>query len=207
MATERIVEKSLRSRKYADARRALFGAAMQLFLNKGFDETSVDEIVARAGFSRATFFNHFGTKSAVLRYYGEAVQERVHQMVTSMDSGVRPLERMKRALVAMAKDAQIHREELKLVFAHSMHDEAYLAHPTRARQRILKMLADLIAEAQAQGDVRRDLSAQEQARQLLGLYNNAVLLIILGGRSARAAIEPMWSFAIGGIDGRNTLAK
>ncbi|MGE5111215.1 MAG: TetR/AcrR family transcriptional regulator [Acidobacteriaceae bacterium] len=200
-------EKSLRSRKYAEARRALFGAAMQLFIDKGFDETSVDEIVARAGFSRATFFNHFGTKSAVLRYYGEALQERVHQMLMSIDAGMPSLERIKQVLLAMATDAQSHREELKLVFAHSLRDEAYLAHPTRARQRTLKMLADLIAEGQLQGDVRRDLSAEEQARQVLGLYNNAVLTIIFGGRNARAAIEPMWSFAIGGIDGRGTLAK
>jgi TetR/AcrR family transcriptional regulator, cholesterol catabolism regulator len=198
---------SLRSKKYAGARRALFEAAMELFREKGFDETSVDEIVERAGFSRATFFNHFGNKSAVLRHYGEELQERVHQLLSSIAAGVPPLDRLKQVLLAMAKDAQAHRKELKLVFANSIHDEAYLARPTPARQRTLKMLADLIAEGQSKGEVRRDLSAEEQARQLLGLYNNALLMIIFGGRNARAAIEPMWSFAIGGLCGRHTLAE
>lgn len=198
---------SLRSRKYADARRSLFEAAMALFRAKGFDETSVEEIVERAGFSRATFFNHFGTKSAVLRYYGEALQERVRQMLKALDSSVEPVARLKQVFFAMAKDAQAHREELKLVFAHSIHDEAYLARPTPARQRTLVMLAQLISEGQAQGEIRRDLSADEQARQLLGLYNNALLMIIFGGRNAKTAIEPMWSFAIGGIGGRHTLAE
>lgn len=200
-------QESLRSRKYADARRALFDAAMALFRERGFDETSVDEVVERAGFSRATFFNHFGTKAAVLRYYGEELQERVHRMLGSIGPGVPPLARLKQVVLAMAKDAQAHREELKIVFAHSIHDEAYLAHPTPARQRTLKMVAELIAEGQAQGGVRCDLSAEEQARQLLGLYNNALLRIIFGGRNARSAIEPMWNFAMAGIGGRHTLAK
>ena len=60
---------TLRSRKLADARRALFEAAMELFRERGFDETTVEEIAARAGFSRATFFNHFGSKAAVLGYF------------------------------------------------------------------------------------------------------------------------------------------
>lgn len=207
MPTDQTIGKAgLRSRKYADARRALFEAAMALFREKGFDQTTVEEIVERAEFSRATFFNHFGTKAAVLRYYGEEVEERVQQTLRSIDPTVPPLERLKQVLLAMAKDAQAHREELKLVFAHSIHDEAYLARPTPARQRTLKMLAGLIGEGQARGEVSRGLSAEEQARQLLGLYNNALLMIIFGGRNAGAAIEPMWTFAIGAIRTRNTLA-
>lgn len=198
---------SLRSRKYADARRALFEAAMTLFREKGFDETSVDEIVERAGFSRATFFNHFGTKSSVLRYYGSELQERVNEMLKSSDPGASPLVRLKQVLLAMAKDAQAHREELKLVFVHSVRDEAYLATPTPARKRTLNILVDLIGEGQAQAKVRRDLTAEEQARQLMGLYNHALLMIIFGGRNAKAVIEPMWKFALRGIVGRDTLVE
>src|SRR6266542_1568370 len=42
---------TLRSRKLADARRALFETAMKLFRERGFDETTVEEIAARAGCS------------------------------------------------------------------------------------------------------------------------------------------------------------
>jgi AcrR family transcriptional regulator len=201
------VQGGLRSRKYADARRALFQAAMELFREKGFDETSVDEIVERAGFSRATFFNHFGNKSAVLRYYGEQLQERVHQMLNSTSADVPALDRVKNVLFVMAKDAQVHREELNIVFVHSIHDETYLAHSTAARDRVLKMLAHLIAEAQSLGQAREDLSAGEMAGQLLGLFNNALLAIIFRGRNAKGAIESMWDFALGGMCGRDALAE
>jgi TetR/AcrR family transcriptional regulator, cholesterol catabolism regulator len=202
-----MTQASLRSRKYADARRALFKAAMELFREKGFDETSVDEIVDRAGFSRATFFNHFGNKSAVLRYYGEQLQERVHEMIESTSPNMPVLGRVKNALLAMAKDAQMHREELKLIFVHSIHDEAYLAFSSPAREYVVKMLARLIGEAQSQGQVRSDIRASELARQLLGLYNNAVLAIIFREQNAKVAVESMWKFAIGGMCGRDTVAE
>jgi AcrR family transcriptional regulator len=208
MTTEMTIEPvSLRSRKHAEARRTLFETAMRLFREKGFEETSVDAIAEAAGFSRATFFNYFGTKAAVLRYYGEHLQERVSQALSTSDPEVPALDRIRNLLLVMAKDAEAHCDDLRVVFAHSIHDPAYMTSPTPARERIVKMLAHLIREAQSAGHARQDLSALEQSWQLLGLYNNAVLTIISGRRSARAAIGSMWNFAMGGICGRHTVAR
>lgn len=41
-------------------------AAFRLFIERGYDATSVDEIVAAAGVSRSTFFRTFGSKEAVI---------------------------------------------------------------------------------------------------------------------------------------------
>jgi AcrR family transcriptional regulator len=45
-------------------RRALSGAAIDLFTTKGFDETRVEDIAAAAGVTSRTFFLHFPTKEA-----------------------------------------------------------------------------------------------------------------------------------------------
>ena len=45
---------------------ALEDAATELFLEQGYQNTSLDEIARRAGISRATFFNYCTTKSDVL---------------------------------------------------------------------------------------------------------------------------------------------
>jgi len=45
---------------------ALEDAATELFLEQGYQNTSIDEIARRAGISRATFFNYCATKSDVL---------------------------------------------------------------------------------------------------------------------------------------------
>jgi mycofactocin system transcriptional regulator len=50
----------------ATSARALEVAALQLFTEQGFEETTVDQIAAMAGVSRRTFFRYFETKASVL---------------------------------------------------------------------------------------------------------------------------------------------
>jgi len=52
-----------------DTRERLRDAAMQLFAERGFDATTVPDIVERAGVTRRTFFRHFGDKREV--FFGD----------------------------------------------------------------------------------------------------------------------------------------
>jgi AcrR family transcriptional regulator len=56
----------LRERKREKALQSIRDAALDLFIEKGFDATTVDEIAERAEVSRATFFRHFGSKGEVV---------------------------------------------------------------------------------------------------------------------------------------------
>ncbi|MBA2946662.1 TetR family transcriptional regulator [Streptomyces sp. PSKA28] len=47
-------------------RRELAAAAMELFSTKGYEATTVDEIAARAGVARRTFFRHFRSKEEAI---------------------------------------------------------------------------------------------------------------------------------------------
>ncbi len=53
-------------RPRASSRETLAEAACELFLERGFEATSVADIASRAGVSRSSFFNYFESKSAVL---------------------------------------------------------------------------------------------------------------------------------------------
>jgi len=48
------------------ARARMTAAAFDLFAEHGFDATTIDEIAARAGVGRSTFFRNFGTKEDVI---------------------------------------------------------------------------------------------------------------------------------------------
>ncbi len=53
-------------RPKASSRETLSEAACELFLERGYDATSVADITQRAGVSRSSFFNYFSSKSDVL---------------------------------------------------------------------------------------------------------------------------------------------
>lgn len=48
-------------------------AALTLFLEQGFEETTVDQVVAAAGISRRSFFRYFGTKEDIV--FGDLAEQ------------------------------------------------------------------------------------------------------------------------------------
>lgn len=74
---------SLQERKQEFARNAIWDSAIDLFFEKGFDETTVDEIAERAGTSRRSFFRHFESKSDLM---AQPVVEWGASLVSAIDS-------------------------------------------------------------------------------------------------------------------------
>src|ERR1700709_1243595 len=66
----------------ADASGRLREAAMELYLERGFEQTTVAEIADRAGLTARTFFRYFADKREVL--FGGAVSLQDH-LVAALD--------------------------------------------------------------------------------------------------------------------------
>ena len=64
-----------------NARERLEQAAMELYRERGFDETAVADIAARAGLTERTFFRHFADKREVLFGSSRALQERLARRI------------------------------------------------------------------------------------------------------------------------------
>lgn len=68
---------SLRERTWRAVQSEITDAAMALFLERGFDATTVDQIAEAAGISRRSFFRYFDTKEDVVLGDLAALGERV----------------------------------------------------------------------------------------------------------------------------------
>ncbi|NMO92594.1 TetR/AcrR family transcriptional regulator [Actinomycetospora sp. TBRC 11914] len=76
----------------------LVRAAIDLFAEQGYDDTTVAQIAARAGLSKATFFRHFPDKREVLFAGQEAHSTLLAEGATAAPPDATPLEAVAAAL-------------------------------------------------------------------------------------------------------------
>jgi AcrR family transcriptional regulator len=91
------------SRWEPNARERLQQAALELYGERGFEQTTVAEIAKRAGLTERTFFRYFADKPEVLFYGSEALQDSVVRRVASAPDSAAPLEAVASALEATAE--------------------------------------------------------------------------------------------------------
>ncbi|MFC4589799.1 TetR/AcrR family transcriptional regulator [Sphaerisporangium corydalis] len=97
-------EPGFRERKKQRTKRALVEAALRLFDEQGYEETTLDQIAAAADISRRTFFSYFPAKEDVL-FLG--MEERVEGVLRGI-AGRRPEEAMVDVLVRAAEEVAGH---------------------------------------------------------------------------------------------------
>jgi AcrR family transcriptional regulator len=77
----------LQARKQEFVRDALWSAAIDLFSQKGFNETTVEDIVEAAGTSRRTFFRYFESKRDLIAQpvatYGASIAQAIESCPAS----------------------------------------------------------------------------------------------------------------------------
>ena len=102
----------LRERKKAKTRLALERAALDLFASDGFEATTADDIAARSGVSRSTFFRYFESKESVLFADLRERLERFRAQLAERHDDERPIDAVRRACLDMARLYMENRELL-----------------------------------------------------------------------------------------------
>ncbi len=81
---------TLQARKLEFVRDAIWAAAIDLFVEKGFEGTTVDDIIAAAGTSRRTFFRHFESKRDLMAQpitsYGASLTKAIESCPAALSS-------------------------------------------------------------------------------------------------------------------------
>ena len=134
-------------------------AALALYGERGFENTTVAEIAARAGLTERTFFRHFADKREVLFSGADALQELLVSNVAGAPGSIAPIDAVGAAVEAAGALLQERR-------AYARQRAAIIAANAELRERELIKLASLasaIAEALRQrgvADPAASLSAE-----------------------------------------------
>ncbi|WP_127474624.1 TetR family transcriptional regulator [Microbacterium sulfonylureivorans] len=136
-------------RPKASSRETLAEAACELFLEKGFEATSIADITSRAGVSRSSFFNYFASKSDIL---WAGLDERLDAVDARLSTGegTDASPAVRAAIIGVGAGFAPDSLALAIVNATAMGLEAELARESSFRRaRVARAVADRLARAGA----------------------------------------------------------
>jgi AcrR family transcriptional regulator len=150
-----------------NARGRLEEAALELYLERGFDQTTVADIATRAGLTERTFFRHYADKREVLFGGAAFLQEALVDSVAAAPESVAPIDAITAALEQAGAFMQERRE-------HSQLRQAVINANPMLQERELIKLASLAA---ALAETLRGRGVDEPAASLTAEAGIAVFKV------------------------------
>jgi AcrR family transcriptional regulator len=154
-----------RERRRVETRERIYRAALQIFAERGYLETTVEDITEAADVGKGTFFNYFPTKEHVLATYGEqrvAAIEVALKKARSANHSV--LVVLKELATDLAGQSSQSPDLLRSIFAAHLSCAPVRAELQNRLQRARHLLAEIFVVGQKRGEIRRDRSAADLAR-------------------------------------------
>jgi AcrR family transcriptional regulator len=177
-----------RSRKRLATRQSISNVATRLFLERGFDRVTVDEIAEAADVGRMTVFNHFHRKEDLFFDREEEAREVLLEALRRRAPGVSPIEAMRllaHSLVAQ-KSRYVEFSGASQGFAKAIEDSEAL----RARARAIRdeiAQAVTVAMSESVGRSPTDSDARLTAGLLFATWGEA---LIQGHQTFRLKHDP-----------------
>jgi AcrR family transcriptional regulator len=153
---------------------SLLAVAVEVFNERGYDGTSMEDLARATGLSKSSIYHHFEGKEELLR---QALQRALGPLFAVLDepgaAGGRAVERLE---YVVRREVAVLVDELPYVaLLLRVHGNTETERWALARRRAFdRFVADLVARAAAEGDLRADLEPAVVARLLFGMINSLV---------------------------------
>jgi AcrR family transcriptional regulator len=191
----------LRERKKQATREALVRAGLELFVERGYDETTLAEIADAAGVSPRTIFAYFPSKEDILFANVQTMFDALDRALAERPAGTDTLSALRAFILSSAHEKTELDHKVGKVIAS---DSTLLSH-RRAR---LGQLQEVIAAAMAVDlgvgpEDRRPLIAAASltaAFELLEQQDDCVPWKAATNEEIAAAIDPVLSFIRAGLE-------
>ncbi len=164
-------------------RSALLAAGFDLLVERPIDAIPIDEVVARAGVAKGSFFNHFRDKQAFAEAIATEVRLELEALVAAANEGITdPVARLARGL-RVAADFALAQPKRSAVLLRSHGTSTAAAHPLN------KGLKEDLEDACAQGLLHPD-AKDVGVLYWLGLCQAVMAALVEnpGSRSRNAAL-------------------
>jgi AcrR family transcriptional regulator len=151
----------------------LLSVAAELFAEKGFDATSVQEVVERAQVTKGALYHYFDSKQDLLyEIYHSIISVQLADLERILAAGDPPGPTL-RAIIVNLIETTAARADQALVFGREMHrlDQPRMDAVRADRRRYHDLVRDVVARAQAAGDFAPVADADTVTLVVFGVIN------------------------------------
>ncbi|GAP77374.1 MULTISPECIES: TetR/AcrR family transcriptional regulator [Brachybacterium] len=185
------------TRRKENTRAKLVRASLDIFVEKGIDGATVDDLVKAAGFTRGAFYSSFSSKEEVfIALFDEVTAELMAIANSSVESAVADVEADESCSILEADDAQVMLAVFEGIrpfgrqwyllysdaIARSLRDEALRAELAEQRERMRNQIGALLTTRLEASGERALLPVEDLAQLLMGIFIDLLVREQLEGR-------------------------
>lgn len=149
--------------------------AWKLFHEKGYSETTVDDIVAESGTSKGSFYHYFSCKDELLSSLSDLCDSKYQDVVKTIDPDMNCFDKLLFLCYAVHDmfDQEIPVGLLASLYSSQVvtKGDRHLQHEDRFYYKIIR---ETIRQGQARGEIADDLSCDE-AQKLYTMAERAII--------------------------------
>ena len=152
----------------------IYEAGMKLFQEKGFTNTTMQDISERAGVAKSTIFNYFSTKEEIILRFGRNQVAQLKQFAQNlppeMDTKSKIMEVLAEDVGGVEKSKDIAR--ISLVETYKC-DWIYTLE-AQNRFELASVYSQILYDGQKKGDIRDGLDCEHIAGLIVAIYFHAL---------------------------------
>lgn len=155
----------------------IFAKAMQLIVEKGYDNVTVEEIASACGVAKGTFFNYFPKKEQLLLQLGRSqlhVLEKSLESHSSMGDLKERISSIFRDLLSRYREVS-QSELLKLVLSETIRSALLMREESHFITEFQEKLTGLLDQARNEGKLNSRFTSATIASVLVALYFNTLM--------------------------------
>lgn len=164
--------KGIREKKKEKTKKAILDAAISLFGEKGYEQTSMATLAQKAGIGKSTIYTYFSTKREILIAFCEEELEYVYKEINEQtNSDASMVEQLLTIFMAEFRFVTRNKEFGRLFLRESVFPkELTIEHSHDLDSRFIDILFAIFRKSQQRGELRKDRELLFIAAQFYSLY-------------------------------------
>lgn len=144
---------------YDERKNEFLDTAMRLFMERGYEDTSVNAIIDAVGVSKGAFYHYFKTKEDLLDELAARASVQAMKVIQPIvdDSSLSAVEKFN-AVFAATNAFKAQNRELVLTIAHAFYGDRNVLLRSRMNRRSIEMIGPVLARIIQQGNEEATMS-------------------------------------------------